>query len=94
MMGLTPVQQVAHALEDACGLLRRSPDRRTDGAAALLVSGGGLLVDLVRQAASEQDPATAAPFVERVRRWIEEADPVPMAGTQPERRQTDRRGGR
>ena len=92
MMGLTPTQQVAHALEDACGLLRRSPDRRTDGAAALLVSGGGLLVDLVREAASDQDPAAAAPFVESVRRWIEEADPVPMTGTQPERRQSDRRG--
>ncbi len=92
MMGLTPMQDVAHALEDACGLLHRSPDRRTESAAAVLVAGGGLLVDLVRQASSEPDPATAIAFVDRVRRWME-ADSVPLVGTQPERRRSDRRAG-
>jgi two-component system chemotaxis sensor kinase CheA len=92
MMGLTPMQEVAHALEDACGLLRRSPDRRTEGASSLLVAGGGLLVDLVRQASAEPDAEGAAAFVERVRRWMEAATPVPMAETQPERRKADRRG--
>jgi two-component system chemotaxis sensor kinase CheA len=92
MMGLTPMQEVAHALEDACGLLRRSPDRRTDGASSLLVAGGGLLVDLVRQASTEPDAAGAAAFVERVRRWMEAATPAPLVESQPERRKADRRG--
>ena len=92
MMGLTPMQEVAHALEDACGLLRRSPDRRTDGASSLLVAGGGLLVDLVRQAPSEPDAAGAAAFVERVRHWMESATPAPLVESQPERRKAERRG--
>jgi two-component system chemotaxis sensor kinase CheA len=92
MMGLAPMREVAHALEDACGLLRQSPDRRTDAAAALLVAGGGLLADLVRHASPELDPSSATQFVERVRRWID-ADPAPPADSQPERRRTDRRGG-
>lgn len=91
MMGLAPAQQTAHALEDACGLLRRAPGRRTDAAAALLVEGAGLLVDLVRHASPELDAAPAAGYVERVRRWLEvdagAADP------QPERRRAERRGG-
>lgn len=92
MMGLAPMREVAHALEDACGLLRRSADRRTDAAAALLVAGGGLLVDLVRQASPDTDPSPATRFVERVRRWIE-TDPMPLADSHPERRRADRRGG-
>jgi HPt (histidine-containing phosphotransfer) domain-containing protein len=39
MMGLAPMQDVAHALEDACAGLRRSPGRRTDDAAVLLIEG-------------------------------------------------------
>ena len=92
MMGLTPMQEVAHALEDACGLLRRSPDHRTEGASSMLVAGGGLLVDLVRQASAEPDAAGAAAFVERVRKWMEAATPAPLVETQPERRQAERRG--
>ena len=92
MMGLAPMREVAHALEDACGLLGRRPDRRNDAAAALLVTGGGLLADLVRNAAPELDPAAADRYVERVRQWLA-SDAAPAADTQPERRQTDRRGG-
>lgn len=92
MMGLVPAQETAHALEDACGLLRRSPERRTDAAAALLVAGGSLLVDLVRNASPELDPAPAARYVERVRGWME-AGGQPAAETQPERRRADRRTG-
>jgi two-component system chemotaxis sensor kinase CheA len=92
MMGLTPAQETAHALEDACGLLRRSSERRTDPAAALLIAGGGLLVDLVRQASPELDPGPAARYVERVRQWMQSEGP-PAADTQAERRRTDRRGG-
>jgi two-component system, chemotaxis family, sensor kinase CheA len=92
MMGLTPAQETAHALEDACGLLRRSSKRRTDPAAALLIAGGGLLVDLVRQASPELDPGPAARYVERVRQWMQSEGP-PAADTQAERRRMDRRGG-
>lgn len=92
MMGLAPARETAHALEDACGHLRGGPERRTDAAAALLVAGGGLLVDLVRHASPELDPAPAARYVERVRRWIETAG-QPAAETQPERRRADRRAG-
>jgi two-component system chemotaxis sensor kinase CheA len=91
MMGLGPMQEVAHALEDACGLLRREPERRSESAGALLVAGGGLLVDLVRQASSDPDAAAAAAFVERVRRWME-VDTTPLADSQPERRRAERRG--
>ena len=91
MMGLAPMREIAHALEDACGLLRSAPERRTAAAAALLVEGGGLLVDLVRHASPEVDPAPAARFVERVRGWIATDGPAPVE-TQPERRRSDRRG--
>ena len=91
MMGLAPIREIAHALEDACGLLRDCPERRAAAAAALLVEGGGLLVDLVRHASPEADPAPAARFVERVRGWIATDAPAP-AETQPERRGSDRRG--
>ena len=47
MMGLTPMQELAHALEDLCGLLARDGELRTEQAAALLVSGGSLLVEQV-----------------------------------------------
>ncbi|HEY9505910.1 MAG TPA: Hpt domain-containing protein, partial [Gemmatimonadales bacterium] len=47
MMGLGPARDVAHALEDACGFLGRAPEARSADAAALLVAGGGLLVELV-----------------------------------------------
>ena len=92
MMGLAPMQDVAHALEDACGLLRREPDRRDEAAAALLVTGGGLLADHVRHASAEPDAAPAARFIEQVRGWMA-ADPVPLVETRPERRRSDRRGG-
>ena len=42
MMGLTPIQTLAHALEDLCGSLSRHPELRLP-AADLLVEGGGLL---------------------------------------------------
>jgi two-component system, chemotaxis family, sensor kinase CheA len=91
MMGLVPMREVAHALEDACGLLRDHPERRGDTAASLLVAGGGLLVDLVRHASSELDPAPADRYVERVRQWLA-SDGAPAADSKPERRQGERRG--
>src|SRR6202521_3937485 len=54
MMGLTPIQLVAHVLEDLAARILTDPAARTEAAAALLVEGSGLLADLVQAAA---DPA-------------------------------------
>jgi two-component system chemotaxis sensor kinase CheA len=67
MMGLTPMQDVAHALEDVCSLLSAQPALRGDEVAALLVAGSGLLIDLIRSAAQGSDPKPAALFVKQVR---------------------------
>lgn len=89
MMGLRPMQDLAHALEDACALLGAAPARRGEDAAALLVAGAGLLVDLVREASPETDPNASAPFVQRVRNYLTAVGP---AGAQtPERRRAERR---
>jgi two-component system chemotaxis sensor kinase CheA len=89
MMGLTPMRDVAHALEDACGFLGRAPGSRGDEAAALLVAGAGLLVELVANASLETDGGPAAEFTERVRSFLDAAPDA--ASAQGDRRQTDRR---
>jgi two-component system chemotaxis sensor kinase CheA len=89
MMGLTPMRDVAHALEDACGFLGRAPARRGDDAAALLVAGGGLLVGLIGTASSENDEGPAAAFVQRVRSFLGAAPGA--AVTESDRRQGERR---
>jgi two-component system chemotaxis sensor kinase CheA len=92
MMGIGPARDVAHALEDACGFLGRAPDARTPDAAALLVAGGGLLVELVGGASPELDPAPAAAFVERVRGYLGSAPGAAEASS--DRRHAERRGPR
>ena len=87
LMGLTPMQDLSHALEDACTFLARTPARQDDEAAALLLTGSGLLVDLVRDASAETDPAGAAEFVARVRGFL-----AAGSGSQSEQ-PTDRRQG-
>lgn len=101
MMGLAPQQSVAHALEDVCAFLAADPSRRGDEVATLLVGGSGLLIDLVRCAATGSAPEPAAEFVEQVRSLLAAS---PSAGTSSEapapalesrgsdRRVTDRRG--
>jgi two-component system chemotaxis sensor kinase CheA len=94
MMGLRPMQAVAHALEDLCARLVTDAEARTDEHAALLVEGGGLLSDLIR-AARESDDATAAEvYVARVRAALDAgsagAEPPPL---RLERRRTERRTG-
>jgi two-component system chemotaxis sensor kinase CheA len=89
MMGLAPMRDVAHALEDACGFLGRAPASRGDQAAALLVAGAGLLVELVANASLETDGGPAADFTERVRSFLDAAPDASSA--QGDRRQTDRR---
>jgi two-component system chemotaxis sensor kinase CheA len=92
MMGIAPARDVAHALEDACGFLGRAPDARTADAAALLVAGGGLLVELVGGASPGMDPAPAAAFVERVRGYLAAAPGA--ASARSDRRHAERRGPR
>lgn len=67
MMGLAPMQSVAHALEDLCALVATEPTFRRKDVAALLVGGSGLLIDLIRSAARGSNPKPAARFVKRVR---------------------------
>ncbi len=89
MMGLSLTRDVAHALEDVCGFLGRAPAGRGDDAAALLVAGGGLLVDLIGSASPETDGGTAAGFVERVRAFLGTTSEA--AAAESDRRQADRR---
>jgi two-component system chemotaxis sensor kinase CheA len=94
MMGLRPMQAVAHALEDLCARLIGDASARTDEAAALLVEGGGLLADLIR-AARETDDATAADvFVARARAMLQGAAAAgkPAPPLRLERRRAERRG--
>jgi two-component system chemotaxis sensor kinase CheA len=51
MMGLTPIQDAAHALEDLCAALADKPGEGGHALLALMVEGSGLLVDQVRAAA-------------------------------------------
>jgi two-component system, chemotaxis family, sensor kinase CheA len=88
MMGLTPARDVAHALEDACGFLGRAPASRGEDAAALLVAGGGLLVDLIGTVSPDADGGPAAAFVERVRTYLGH---TPGAAAESDRRQAERR---
>ncbi len=80
MMGLAPMGELAHALEDLAL-------RRGDAVAALLIEGAGLLVEQVRAAAGGGDPARTAEFVARAGACDAEAA-EPAA---PDRRRTDRR---
>jgi two-component system chemotaxis sensor kinase CheA len=89
MMGLAPMRDVAHALEDACGFLGRAPAARGENAAELLVAGGGLLVNLIGTASPETDGGPAAEFVERVRNFLG-ITPGPAAA-ESDRRQAERR---
>jgi two-component system, chemotaxis family, sensor kinase CheA len=96
MMGLTPMQTVAHALEDLCALIDAEPARRGDEVAALLVGGSGVLIDLIRSAATSPDAKPAAKFVKRVRTFLTQ-DPARKGSTRKpalllERRQRERRG--
>ena len=83
MMGLAPMQELAHALEDLT--LRRGEE-----VAALLVEGAGLLVDQVRAAASGGDRRRTDAFVARLG-GAGETKPVASSSAAPERRRAERR---
>ncbi len=93
MMGLRPMQMVAHALEDLCARLIAEPSARGEESAALLVEGAGLLADLIRAAAESDDATAAEVYVARVRSGVESkpADAPPAPPLRLERRRAERR---
>ncbi len=94
MMGFTPLQAVAHVLEDLCARCTADPAARTPEAANLLVEGGSLLIDLIRHAAVAPPTAeSTADFVARVGRLLEASPAVEVERRDLDRRETDRRHG-
>ncbi|HEU5169658.1 MAG TPA: chemotaxis protein CheW [Gemmatimonadales bacterium] len=93
MMGLRPMQTVAHALEDLCARVLADPAWRTPETAGLLVQGAGLLADLIRSAAEPgADGEAAEAYVTRVRAALG-ATPRSESPLRLERRRGDRRAG-
>lgn len=91
MMGLAPMQELAHALEDLCGFLAHDGEMRTEQTAALLVSGGSLLVEQVRSAARGGNARRSREFVAQVRALESRASEP--AGTIDRRRAERRAAG-
>jgi two-component system chemotaxis sensor kinase CheA len=89
MMGLVPMQNLAHALEDLSDTLLTIPARRPDGA-ELLVRGTALLADLVRSAAIGDAPDHAELLAE-LQSFREQSADLPAAPVRLERRMEDRR---
>lgn len=92
MMGLAPMQLVAHVLEDLAAHVLADPAARTELAAALLVEGSGLLTDLVQAAADPAALAGAADeYAAQVRVQLGAAGDTAAAPLRLERRSTERR---
>jgi len=67
MMGLHPIERVAHALEDVCARAGEIPPSELAGEAQILLDGCDLLLGLIQSAPTcEADEGRAAAFVERV----------------------------
>jgi two-component system chemotaxis sensor kinase CheA len=95
MMGLTPLQELAHALEDLVEMLGAEPRARQAGA-PILVRGTGLLADLIRVCTSGPIPEDApAEFTDEARAFLagdqgQWQQPV-VERRDGDRRQTERR---
>jgi len=92
IMGLAPMQLVAHLLEDLSARVLADPAGRNETTAALLVEGSGLLVDLVQSAA---DPAAhtgaSEEYAARVRLQLGATVDATAAPLRLERRNSERR---
>ncbi len=89
MMGFTPLQALAHVLEDLCARCTSDPGARTPETANLLVEGGSLLIELIRQAATTPPPPeVTADYIARAGQLLEAT-----ATVEPDRREADRRDG-
>ena len=74
MMGLAPIERVAHALEDICAQVETSPDTERAMQAQMLLEGCDLLVALIQAAlAGKLDERPADAFVQRAREAIDGA---------------------
>ncbi len=74
MMGFTPIERTAHALEDVCALLIKRPELRDEQAAELLMEGGDLLVRMLQQAESENVQAgPAEEYILKLQDYVETA---------------------
>lgn len=94
MMGFTPLQALAHALEDLCARCTADPGARTPEAANLLVEGGSLVIDLIRHAATTPpDSEATADYVARVGQLLEATVAAAPERPEADRRETDRRQG-
>lgn len=92
MMGLVPMQLVAHVLEDLTARILADAAARTDAAAALLVEGSGLLADMVQAAANPAVLAAGAEeYAARVRAHLGAGAEVLPQPLRLERRNTARR---
>lgn len=91
MMGLTPIQDAAHAIEDLCLFLVERPEARDQNAADLLVDGGSLLVDMMHNAdKGEIDPRAGVELARRVARLVEQAGDVGESRHRGELSEADR----
>jgi two-component system chemotaxis sensor kinase CheA len=92
MMGLAPMQLVAHLLEDLSARVLADPAARNETTAALLVEGSSLLVDLVQSAADPAAHAGAADeYAARVRLHLGATLGATAAPLRLERRNSERR---
>jgi two-component system chemotaxis sensor kinase CheA len=92
MMGLAPMQLVAHLLEDLAAHVLADAAVRTEVTAALLVEGSGLLTDLIQAAADPAAHAGAADeYAGRVRAHLGSGSDTEAAALRLERRSTERR---
>jgi two-component system chemotaxis sensor kinase CheA len=89
MMGLAPIERVAHALEDVCAQVETSQSRGRALLAQLLLEGCDLLSAFIQAAlAGGVDGRLADTFVERARASIEvdnHSKSTPVAGDSPPR---------
>jgi two-component system chemotaxis sensor kinase CheA len=76
MMGLDDIQRVAHVIEDLCAFLLGSAAFRGERTAALLVEGGGILVDAIRVATDEKaDRTPMRAYARRTRDFLAAPEP-------------------
>jgi two-component system chemotaxis sensor kinase CheA len=90
MMGLTAIQEAAHALEDLCAALADKPGEAGHPLLALVVEGGGLLVEQVRAAAGDGTVEGSARWLARAGEAVHHS--APGNGKAADRRRGERRG--
>lgn len=81
MMGFSPIQAAAHALEDVCGAIKDEPGFRSLDTAQLLVDGAEALMAMISAAAKgDVDARLAESLMARVREHLAAGPAVVAAG--------------